>query len=867
MAYEPTQYQNSFRPSIQGQKFNPVKAIDESKKIKEQTAAEVQNIKTLAQNEARQYQVDKMNQAAASREQRVGFQNAELGKKADVASTMAMGKAFQGLLSLTQTGMNFYQQEQERREKEAAEQLEIDDKLDAVMGEPGVSAPEPLSAADTAQLRDQDAAIAAEAQAATEIGQQLRQEGGLLNQSVASQIENSTGAATIRAVQGNAYAARAAYPAFLAEVVEAIPADQRPRSFAEAQDLIQQASRKFLTETGLIGMDKKRLADILGGTMVEVSGNAIRRMVTEGDKATQQENLTAATSQISALVDANTNTSFDAESVWRKAELIVSTGGFGYTRGVAGAQKALEMVLQEAKTNGNVPLIEALEKIERVPGNPKTKLGLEYDHLFDKAKEQARERNITLFNHGAQDRAFAVKQALQAYQEDASVENRKRAIETLSGMGTIEAQAAIAELTTNGLDYDFTVAADFLEEYNDKGFVDQERLEQARESGQINEDEYKRFAYTNEDIKNAKEVDKVMKDQAARFRGAVMGNTINGAIYKNAEASPQMRQEMRNRQQFFQDEVRSRLKAAFRDNPGIADDPAALMRVVGEIESSLLKEPRYQIQDDGLKGYSFASPMGLDFPIKSITISPGVENYTELSVEQVDQLGIPTSLMNPGKDWILDNRTLQNDSIALLEGKELSQRTKDWAKKLGIAPSALVNSQLYRAGKPSLSTMRRSAAAAESAGATNGQPSIAPTLTAKQGMAKLQAMGFSRRGAAFLAGNIQQESSWNGARSWGEVAGDGSDRNGGLVSWMDDAQRNHWRLTNIEKFLGKPISQASVDEQLEALKWEMEKNYPRAYATFRREASTRDLISASKAYWGYGHEGSRYAYAQGLLGN
>ena len=64
------------------------------------------------------------------------------------------------------------------------------------------------------------------------------------------------------------------------------------------------------------------------------------------------------------------------------------------------------------------------------------------------------------------------------------------------------------------------------------------------------------------------------------------------------------------------------------------------------------------------------------------------------------------------------------------------------------------------------------------------------------------------------------ESSWNGQRSWGEVEGDGTSRNGGLISWAswsDDPAR----LGKIEKYLGKPIEQATDDEQLAAMLWEM----------------------------------------------
>ena len=67
---------------------------------------------------------------------------------------------------------------------------------------------------------------------------------------------------------------------------------------------------------------------------------------------------------------------------------------------------------------------------------------------------------------------------------------------------------------------------------------------------------------------------------------------------------------------------------------------------------------------------------------------------------------------------------------------------------------------------------------------------------------------------------------------------DGSDRNGGLVSWMDDAQRNHFRLRNIEQYLGKPITEASTSEQLQAMVWEMKKRNPSAYRAFMNPNST-----------------------------
>ena len=134
-------------------------------------------------------------------------------------------------------------------------------------------------------------------------------------------------------------------------------------------------------------------------------------------------------------------------------------------------------------------------------------------------------------------------------------------------------------------------------------------------------------------------------------------------------------------------------------------------------------------------------------------------------------------------------------------------------------------------------------------------------------MQALQVLGVPERGAAYLSGNIQQESSWDGMRSWGQVMGDGTSRNGGLVSWASWAN-DPARLGAIENYLGKPIDQATHTEQLAAMMWEMRGQYPDQYRIFMNpNATDTQLRRASKAYWGYGHEGARYDYAQQLLNN
>ena len=120
----------------------------------------------------------------------------------------------------------------------------------------------------------------------------------------------------------------------------------------------------------------------------------------------------------------------------------------------------------------------------------------------------------------------------------------------------------------------------------------------------------------------------------------------------------------------------------------------------------------------------------------------------------------------------------------------------------------------------------------------------------------------TEKGAAYLAGNIQQESGWDGMRSWGQVLGDGTSRNGGLVSWAswsDDPAR----LGKIEDHYGKKIDEITEREQLVWMIKEMKQDYPSAYSVFTNpKATDEDLKKASYTYWGYGEEGSRFRYGE-----
>ena len=172
------------------------------------------------------------------------------------------------------------------------------------------------------------------------------------------------------------------------------------------------------------------------------------------------------------------------------------------------------------------------------------------------------------------------------------------------------------------------------------------------------------------------------------------------------------------------------------------------------------------------------------------------------------------------------------------------------AQQLQINPKVLFNHQLRSHGLDEVVDIPTF----QPVSATGGD-----FTSAREGMQYLISRNVPIRGAAFLAGNIQQESSFIGQRPYW-VLDDGAGRNGGLVSW------NRGRLARAEAALGRPLSLVSNKEQLDYMLKELETSYPQAHAIFMNEHATdRQLMRASMIYWGYGEEGARFQYAQELL--
>ena len=129
-------------------------------------------------------------------------------------------------------------------------------------------------------------------------------------------------------------------------------------------------------------------------------------------------------------------------------------------------------------------------------------------------------------------------------------------------------------------------------------------------------------------------------------------------------------------------------------------------------------------------------------------------------------------------------------------------------------------------------------------------------FTPYQGAQWFMREGYSVRGASYLSGNIETESNWIPNRPpWNDVGKPA----GGLPSWRAE------RLEALQEFYGRPVQYISTEDQLKYMVHELTTNpyYKEADRIFRMENPTqRQLIRASKIFWGYGVEGDRYTNAE-----
>jgi hypothetical protein len=767
--------------------------------------------------------------------------------QADQASKTANAATLRGLLALSGTAMAGYQEIQKVKEQRANE----DAILESIgYGEEPV-APTPQEKVGFAQ---QQTAVVAEAAGTAKVADEYKQTGTLNGASVAHALQQNTAYQLLTGIDGNGYTAAANHGIFLAEALRNLPPEATPKSAADAQVLLRELNRQFLRGSGMAGAPREQLLR-LAQTMQGNTQNTLISLVNSTIKTEQTNNLTTTQGFVSALTDSDAS----PEEVWAKASERYAFGNVGFTgHSAASNVAALEDVLQNFAETGDTAKINAMRQVLQVPGQAGTELGKKYDHIFDKYEVAARKGAIENYNLTQSEKAVELKKSLEFFYNDPTPANRQKAVAILREIGTEDSLKEAERLSANGMGYDPQKKFELMELQQQGIEIPEDTLKQLLKDGTISDAEYKQFSKSGPEKASLKVVDDYMNGASSGLKTAMQGKA------GPQDLTPEVKAELTIRHQMMVEDIRRSVAAEVKANPALANDPIELGRLVENKAKWFMSQPHYRLEADATKGYHFAGEIATDKRLARITVSPGIQDFTKYTPEQVfgPALKFPRSEMDATKDRFLTQAELKADVKLVLDGKNPSNRSRLYAKHLGLSSTAFIGGQLGVYGLPSLGTLRQGPDAMK---LLNGLHDI---KSAPEGMKVLRSMGFPSKGAAYLAGNIQQESGWNGLRRWGEVAGDGSDANGGLISWMDDAGRNHYRLRQAERHFGKTIDKVPESDQLAYMVSEMKKRNPSAYRVFMNPNATEgELQRASYAYWGYGHEGARFTYARNLLAN
>jgi len=633
---------------------------------------------------------------------------------------------------------------------------------------------------------------------------------------------------------------------------------------------------QFYRQFGLSGYSRRRVVKALGGTITNTDSQFMAGSVNAAIKAKReaaqaqlagQSYEIGRTAPITGLGD---NFQTLAASAW-------ASGAFS-TRGEANAA-VVKGMLNGMIARGDVTAIEALERVQKVPGQAGSELRTIDPALFDEAKAKAAkglEERVSQTNKDIRNQMFKDLRGAKTQQErDAIIE---RAATELEKNGDYEAARGLRQdrddlVVEGGADYN---AAQLEQQIRNGEITTPAQIEEQRLLGRITDADAKSLtqmlgANRGAEKPKNKTAASVVTDFGDRTKLALLQafglkKDVNGNYVAALNGSPLVRPEdaeiIIGQAQRDLNIVANQL---LETNPGLANDPIALQRELNRELSAWTKENLYTqggkffIQDvldlskDANKLPIYTQQMRGRFT--NLLSSPGVMSRPQVprgSASRpvdwsdsgvVDGIVLPSTRQrfNPLRgDKLFTQQDLEQELKDFQAGNP-SPRLQRFADALGMSPLALLQQQSSAYSLPMVTAPSSSTGSAS-----------AP-LTSVQGAQQLMARGLPVRGASWLAGNIQQESSWRGNRTWD----DGGSMAGGVVSWRGD------RLEALQQRYGKPISQITTAQQLDFMVDELKTNYPDAWRIFNNPMSSdRQLIRASKMFWGYGVEGERYSYAR-----
>lgn len=634
---------------------------------------------------------------------------------------------------------------------------------------------------------------------------------------------------------------------------------------------VAQGRLKFIEENGLQFASKTNFVKMLGQTMISTDAQISGSVAREAIKFNREEQRQALEGQ-GYQIGQTTQPSQVASQFRNLAEQMWLSGAYK-TRGKAN-DAALDSIIEGMTDRGDVDGLRALLITEKIEGNRGTRLQNNYANKINDAIEVAQSKQDGILKDNLQQIETEMFEDLAKAKNPGDRDNIiEAAAKELEANGewkkARELRQQRDELSTEGSN-DRTTA--MLSEGIRLGEVTNAKdIEQAFLKGQITRQQFNSLskelaAKSGGKTPTNKIASGLVTTYSKRFKNdfmAAMGlkadalgnfTDFNGALVSAADAELIAGQ--------AKTEMNIIANQILRENPGISD-----VELQREVTKRLEEWWKAETQTDGGR-YQLN-----DILEQKRNSDPRKQELTPQQQQRFNDLAdgkgkrpfasaYPTGVVGP-QDFTRRQSSIYKDDFNPLRGDKvftrdvvedyqeqfkdgvISKHLQRTADDLGMTPLSLLQQQAASYGLPTIRPSDKPTSNVRSS--TSSAP-----LNSVQGATRLMELGFPVRGASWLAGNIQTESSWSGQRSWD----DGGAMAGGLASWRGS------RLENLEATYGRPVSQITTEEQLQFLVKEL-KSYPEANRIFRNPYATdRQLMRASKQFWVYGIRGDRYNYAQ-----
>ena len=638
-------------------------------------------------------------------------------------------------------------------------------------------------------------------------------------------------------------------------------------------DLLQidaAARNAFAKAVGLADLPRAQVASVLAPAVLNTSNSWVTTNNSKLIEANQAEALNAAIVDVEAGLAAGDNLN---ETFSRGVAAVFGSGAAGRDKGKAN-EAVLDAMLDWAIDNGRADVIDKLAGVHKrynPDGTPVkgTKLGRQYRDKFHNARKDVVDREIEDSNRIERankirvrdlenDRDIALANASSPEEETKiNVQFEQALIQN----GSPLAMDRLRDHRVNGNNYSEWNHIELKERIDNGEVITNEEFRQQVSERRITMEEAKTLGYDPaSDMSRGEAALDAAEEFSSEAKSIAEGLLVEagGATAKNNPDKFRLDMDTTGKS-IVNDAAEAmvdQLTRWIQRNPGATNTEMReqLHRIKDNVGLSAVK---YDV-NTGFGGYTFgvngrgATTTAQDFVIRRQGPN-GV--YTVVSGQSPAQLRDRANEIAISRDQILTVDEMRLGVSAVLSGGAIPKIIRDKAEALGTTADVLIENQAKAYGYDGSASVPD---VPQGVGAIRGEG----PQDLRQGKRYLQShLGVPHKGAAYLAANIQQESGWNGRRSWGAVYNpttgqyDGTSRNGGLVSWASWSD-NPARLGKIESYLGKDISQATHAEQLSAMMWEMKTYYPDQYRIFMNPNSTdRQLRRASYGYWGYGHEG------------